>query len=113
MRLLFLLIFLALQIEARAAAPDFDRDIAPLLVSRCLDCHSGTSPKGKLDLSQQQRAMAGGEDGKVIIPGQLDQSPMWDLIERGKMPPKKGLPPAERELIKNWIASGASGEPIR
>ncbi len=26
------------------AAPDFDKDVAPLLASRCLDCHSGADP---------------------------------------------------------------------
>src|SRR5258708_4522469 len=43
---------------ARAAAGpaqvDFDRDIAPLLARRCLDCHSGSHPKGRLDLSRKK-----------------------------------------------------------
>src|SRR5277367_5792569 len=32
---------------------DFDGQVAPLLVRRCLDCHSGPDPKGKLDLSRR------------------------------------------------------------
>ena len=31
-------------------AVDFDRQIAPLLVSRCLECHSGLDPDGGLSL---------------------------------------------------------------
>ena len=107
MRIALIAALIASPLALAQVAPDFDREIAPLFVQRCLDCHGGSSPKGKLDLSRRESAMAGGEDGKVIVPGHLDQSPMWELIDNGKMPPKKGLPPAERELIKRWIAAGA------
>ena len=36
--------------EAQPAV-DFDKQIAPLLASRCLDCHNATESKGGLDLS--------------------------------------------------------------
>ena len=54
----------ALPLLARAAeSPDFDTVIAPLIASRCLDCHSGAEPKGGLNLGQQKLALAGGESG--------------------------------------------------
>src|SRR3981081_2176507 len=31
---------------------------------------------------------------------------MWDLVESGEMPPKKELPEANRQKIKQWIAQG-------
>jgi hypothetical protein len=94
-----------------AATPDpkdhFDQVVAPLIARRCLDCHSGSKPKGELDLSSHATAMAGGESGKVIVPGNLNKSLLWEHIDSDEMPPKKTLPAAEKLLLKNWIASGA------
>ena len=109
----FCLLLLASVIDAQsiAAEPsvqiDFDREIAPLIAQRCLDCHSGSEPKGKLDLSTRAMAMAGGESGKVIVPGELDDSLLWEQIDSGEMPPKHPLAAAEKALFQNWIASGA------
>ncbi len=92
----------------RAAEPDFDRTVAPILASRCLDCHnSSAEKKGGLDLSQAKTAEAGGDSGKVLAPGKLDESLLWERIDKGEMPPKKGLPEKERAAIKAWIATGA------
>ena len=51
---------------ATAADPlavSFDRDVAPLLARRCLDCHNGTEKKGGFDLSRVEAATKGGESG--------------------------------------------------
>ncbi|MFO0879430.1 MAG: DUF1553 domain-containing protein [Gemmataceae bacterium] len=88
----------------RAAEParalDFDRDIAPLLVRRCLDCHSGQAPSGDLDLTRQKGAAA-------ALAGKLDASTLWQRVRDDEMPPKKPLPAVEKELLRRWIASGA------
>jgi hypothetical protein len=112
MRNFFLSVFLLLPAiaildDATAAEPAFDRQIAPLLARRCLSCHSGNESKGKLDLSTRKSAMSGGESGKVISPGKLGESLLWDLIDSDTMPPMKPLPAAEKALLKKWIASGA------
>ncbi len=86
---------------------DFDRHIAPLIAQRCLTCHSGEEPKGKLDLSSRQKAMAGGESGTVIEPESLDQSLLWGHIDSDQMPPKKPLSAAEKARFKAWIEGGA------
>ena len=52
----------------------FDATVAPILARRCLDCHSGSDPKGKLDLSKQVSALAGGKSGPAIMPGKVDDS---------------------------------------
>lgn len=86
-----------------SAAPqlDFDRTIAPLLVRRCLDCHSGPKPKGGLDLSRRKAAL------EAISPGKPDDSTLWQRVQAGEMPPKKPLPETERQLLRDWIARGA------
>ena len=77
---------------AAEPAPDFDRQIAPLLAGRCLDCHSGSEPKGGLDLSTQKGASQGGDSGPGVVPGKLTASQVWERVAAGDMPPKKPLP---------------------
>jgi hypothetical protein len=87
---------------------NFDLRVAPILARRCLDCHSGSDPKGKLDLSRHTTALAGGESGPAIVPGKVGESLLWERISADEMPPKAPLPAAEKTAIRDWIASGAS-----
>ncbi|QOV91308.1 DUF1553 domain-containing protein [Humisphaera borealis] len=103
---IFALLLLAGQ--AATAAPDFDRDVAPILLSRCIDCHGGADPKGHLDLSRKARAMAGTDEGPVIVAGKADKSRLWEVIAENEMPPKKPLPPEERAILRAWVDAGAT-----
>ena len=102
--MLFLLVCAA---RVTVAEPDFDRTIAPIFASRCLDCHNTAERKGGLDLSQAKTAEAGGDSGKVLSPGKLGESFLWERIDNNEMPPKKPLPESERAAIKAWITAGA------
>jgi hypothetical protein len=82
-------------------AADFDRTLAPLLAQRCLSCHSGPKPKGKLDLSRKASAQ------RVLSPGDLAKSRLWELVDTDEMPPKKPLKAEERAVLKAWIQNGA------
>lgn len=93
----------------------FETKIAPLLAQNCLDCHDSASKKGRLDLSRKVAAMAGGESGKVIVPGKANESLLWEQIESGDMPPKgEPLSALEKEQLRQWINNGAiwSGDMI-
>ena len=93
---------------AAPPAPNvFDRVVAPILARRCLDCHSGPEPKGKLDLSQKATTAKGGKTGPAIMPGNLDDSLLWQHVVDDEMPPKKPLPATEKAVLKSWIAAGA------
>ena len=51
-----------------AEPPDFDRQVAPMLAGRCLDCHSGAEPKGGARLlSQAKLALATAEKAAPAI----------------------------------------------
>jgi hypothetical protein len=93
--------------KADAARLHFDRTVAPLLVRRCLSCHSGPKPRGDLDLTNRKAALEGGDSGDAIVPGKPEKSLLWDYVNRGKMPPKKPLPAAEKAILRAWIAAGA------
>jgi len=88
-------------------SPDFDRDVAPLLIKNCLGCHSGGQPKGGLDLTSLQNAATGGESGVAIVPGDLDKSLVWARIDADEMPPKKPLSDDAKLTIRRWIEGGA------
>ncbi len=89
------------------AAVQFDKAIAPLLAARCLDCHGGSKPRGGLDLSRREAARAGGDSGRVIVPGDAAASLLWKHVRDGKMPPKKPLTADEKALLRRWIDGGA------
>ena len=48
---------------------DFERDVAPLLVRRCVECHKGTAPSGELNLTTRDGIARGGDSGAVLKPG--------------------------------------------
>src|SRR5947209_10752914 len=98
------LVSLAARLPAQPGGPDFDRQVAPLLVQHCLDCHSGPKPKGGLDLSNRKSALAGGKSGAVIVPGKPEDSLLRQYVDDDKMPPKKPLDAAGKEVLRAWSA---------
>ncbi len=94
-------------VDGSAGGHDFDSRVGPIVARRCLDCHSGINPKGKLDLGQRALALAGGKTGVAIVPGKPDESLLWERVESGEMPPNAPLPDAEKVALRQWIASGA------
>jgi len=95
--------------RANDAAPtiDFDRQVAPLLANRCLDCHSGAEPKGGLDLARRGSALSGGDSGPPVVAGQPQASLLWQRVADGEMPPNKPLAAKQRRILSRWIAAGA------
>ncbi len=93
--------------------PVLERDVLPLLKLRCLKCHSPLKSKGKLNLSSPRSLARGGSSGPVIVPGDLDESTLWDLVSNDEMPPKpeEPLSAAEKNVLRRWIEQGASHLP--
>lgn len=99
--------------SATSSAVDYSIDIQPIFQSRCYTCHGTVAQKSGLRLDKRTAAMAGGESGAVILPGDAERSPLIHHIERREsvapMPPKGD--PLTREqiaLIREWIDSGAN-----
>ena len=86
----------------------FDAHIAPLLARHCLERHDPSTKKGRLDLSRNDTAMAGGKHGKAIVPGKAAESLLWKSVESGEMPEDRPpLSPREKRLRREWIDAGA------
>jgi hypothetical protein len=103
--------------KAPAPAPSFQVDIRPLFHAKCVRCHGGKSPKGDLDLRTAAGALKGGDSGPAVVPGKPEESPLYQKVRGGMMPPVKEdrLSAAEVETIQLWITAGAkagSGEGV-
>jgi Protein of unknown function (DUF1553)/Protein of unknown function (DUF1549)/Planctomycete cytochrome C len=104
---------LCMRTSADETHPAMQSDVLPLLKARCLKCHSPLKSKGKLNLSGPRSLARGGSSGPVIVPGNLDESILWDLVSNGKMPPKPDEPLStdEKNLLRRWIEQGARDLP--
>lgn len=88
----------------------FIKDVAPDIVSLCTRCHSGANPRGGYRMVTFEDIMRGGDSGAVVIPGDLDGSRLWELINGGppRMPPGQlRIRRAWYEKLKVWIEEGA------
>ncbi|QDV33031.1 PSD1 and planctomycete cytochrome C domain-containing protein [Tautonia plasticadhaerens] len=98
-------------IESRAT-DDFEREVAPVLLSRCVECHNPGERSGGLDLTTREGLVAGGVTGPVVEPGDADGSYLLARVDDGEMPhPEQGQPrPLSAEEVgqlRRWIEAGA------
>ncbi len=100
---------------------EYNRDIRPILSENCFACHGPDSAarKAKLRLDHFDFATAAREEGKpAVVPGKPAESELVNRIltanEDDLMPPAKThkvLTPAQKELLKRWVAEGAKYQP--
>ena len=71
---------------AKAAAPSFQRDVAPFLTAHCYSCHGGGKNKGDLALDKYH-------DEQAIVQDREVWENVIEMVRTGEMPPKaKGRP---------------------
>src|SRR3954451_10905050 len=89
----------------------FKEQVSAIFKNRCNGCHNADKQKGGLNLETFGTAMQGGGSGKVIEPGDLDASTLYQLVthqDQPTMPPNgPKIPDAELATIKLWIEGGA------
>lgn len=80
------------------AGPAFDRDIAPLLRTYCLECHSAETRKGEVDLERFRSAA-----DVIRDPGVWER--VLEQLELAGMPPPRSPQPSEAEKtrLRGWI----------
>ncbi len=102
----------------------YSRHVEPLIIKRCLGCHTAEEPKAELVLEKGRgyaqlvgRASEQIPSLQLVVPGDADESYLWHKVDHtaptGKGMPRtltgsKRLPPAELELIRRWIENGAA-----
>jgi hypothetical protein len=92
-----------------ARMPSFEADVRPLLQAKCARCHREKPRKADLNLTTPAGILAGGESGPAVVPGKPADSPLYEKVHSGAMPPgkKDRLSAAETETIRRWIEAGA------
>jgi hypothetical protein len=87
------------------AAPDYSRDVQPLLQKHCYGCHGPQVQLKNLRFDQRDAAL------RAIQPGDAEHSRMIDMVtgKGGKFMPPSGphLSDAEVATLRSWIDSGA------
>ena len=89
----------------------YAKRVVPILQNNCLKCHDDTA-KGGLQLDSYSLIRKGGQDGPVIVPGDLEASMLIQAIRRSddlKMPPKYALKDTEVADLEAWVKAGAVG----
>jgi hypothetical protein len=110
---LLALVFLGAAAQAEGEV-NFQRDIRPLLSSRCFKCHGPGVHKGGLRLDVRASALR----RKIIVPGRPESSKLIRKVsaedDDERMPPPEAgdrLKPAQVALLKKWIKGGAEYTP--
>ncbi len=119
--LLCLMLFYPAFAGAQTSVPDAVLDI---LDNKCMSCHEGAKPAGKLDLTEEfipgnliNQPSRQIPELKLIVPGNPERSYFIQKILggsgiKGKVMPRKGekVTAAELEVLKSWIR-GLPSEP--
>ena len=90
----------------------FENKVRPLLVKRCLDCHSSDAEiNGGLALDSKAGWQLGGDSGPAINQDDWQKSLLWIATNYRnphlQMPPDGKLAEPEIEIIRTWLSQGA------
>jgi hypothetical protein len=97
-----------------SAAPVSFEEVRVILEGKCLECHNPDKTKGKLLMTSREALLKGGESGPTLVAGNPDKSELLKRLNLPKdhediMPPKGGpLPAAEIDVLRRWVAEGAT-----
>jgi len=113
------LLALSLILPMPLAEVDFQRDVQRVLTANCLPCHGRDVSTRKADLRLDTRDLAvlDRRGGAAIVPGDPAASRLMARITAtdidDRMPPEGHPPlqPKEIDVLRQWIADGASWTP--
>jgi mono/diheme cytochrome c family protein len=92
---------------------DFAREIEPILIKRCSECHGADKQKAELRLDSRAAALKPAKSGALaLVPGQPEKSALLERVistDPDEVMPPKGarLTPDEVASLRRWIAAGA------
>jgi hypothetical protein len=109
----FILMLTTTTVAFAADGPvEYNRDVKPILKSRCYSCHGVLKQKSGLRLDTGVLIRKGGESGPAVVPGKAAESLLLERItetdELLRMPPEgKPLTAEQIAHFKAWISQGA------
>ncbi|MBI3462282.1 MAG: hypothetical protein HY000_04370, partial [Planctomycetes bacterium] len=102
--------------EPAASKVSYYKQVRPVFQANCQGCHQPAKASGKYVMTAFERLLAGGESGEpAVVAGKPDESRLVEMItsKDGKPEMPRGRKPlvdSEIELIKRWIAEGATDD---
>lgn len=97
---------------------DFERDVYPILEANCIACHNLGIDESGLSLEDVESILKGGDRGAGLVPGEPDNSLIYQVASRSiepAMPPlpndseAKPLTPEQLGMLRLWITEGGRG----
>ena len=91
----------------------FEREVRPVLVEHCYECHGSGKKRAKGGLRLDSRAgwSAGGDSGAALVPGDVEQSRLVRAVRYTdpelEMPPDGTLPENAIHALEEWVRRGA------
>ena len=96
--------------DGPAALEFFEKDVRPLLVKHCYECHSASDVDGGLNLDSKVGVANGGDSGVVVMAGAPDKSLLIEAVRYKnqdlQMPPKGQMSSSEIEILEKWVRLG-------
>jgi mono/diheme cytochrome c family protein len=99
--------------QDKSAPVDFFRDVQPIFARHCYSCHGPDEQKSGLRLDQRAEALAGGDRGTAIEPGDSEDSRLIQYVtgmndDEIIMPPEdERLSAQQIKTLRRWIDEGA------
>jgi len=108
-------LFLTWLLVTPVSAIDFVHEVMPILKKHCGKCHTGAEKKGGFAMNTRAELLAGGENGKVVVPGNAAKSRFIELISSSDsdqwMPPEgPRVPAVQIAILRKWIDTGMTWE---
>ncbi len=98
--------------STRAEIEFFEKQIRPILVEHCYECHAGAEVNGGLLLDSRDGVRRGGDTGPAIVAGNPEKSLLIEAVRYEnrelQMPPQNRLGPAQIAALEKWVSTGAS-----
>ncbi|MGY8642940.1 MAG: PSD1 and planctomycete cytochrome C domain-containing protein [Verrucomicrobiales bacterium] len=106
---------LGLGVAMQAGEIDFARDVQPIFIKNCTECHGGVKQAGGVSFIYHDQVLGEGESGnRIVVPGDPEKSEMiYRITTEDKddfMPPAGDHPPLKPEeiaVLKQWVSEGA------
>ena len=88
----------------------FEKQIRPLLVKNCVDCHGPDAQEAGLRLDTRAGLLHGAAGAPIFVPGKPDQSKLVEVTRytgKVQMPPDGKMPSEAVAALAKWVELGA------
>ena len=102
-------------LAADAPSPEqlefFEKQVRPLLVEHCSECHGAKKSEAGLRLDTKRGFTKGSDTGPIVVTGNVDGSRLMQVLKHSpndtQMPPKGKLSDEKIAVFKKWLELGS------